>query len=220
MLATVGELLLSGLAYLGPPSAWVWPIQNILCACLAISVARAIQIPCLAPIVLALSALVVYDVASVGFQLIDLGSATLATQPPGDVATTSAAASVSDASKMIPTTKQPCKKPFTMNWWSLNGYFRVVLSIKGFLYKKHCIIQYIVNARNIYYLRDFKSILRNGIPRAVFSNGKIGNIGLCSRIPHWQLLRWAYIDTGCIEVVSMAQSSLPSCMRTCWGLRN
>jgi hypothetical protein len=51
------------------------------CACLAISVARAIQIPRLAPIVLALSVLVVCDVASVGFQLINLGSATLATQP-------------------------------------------------------------------------------------------------------------------------------------------
>ena len=94
MIATVGALLLSGLAYLGP-AAWVWPIQNILCACLAISVARAIQIPRFAPIVLALSALVVYDVASVGLQLINLGSATLATAPQGDVTTTSAAASSS-----------------------------------------------------------------------------------------------------------------------------
>jgi hypothetical protein len=95
LIATVGALLLAGLAYLGP-AAWVWPIQNILCACLAISVARAIQIPRLAPIVLALSALVVYDVASVGLQLIDLGSATLATTPPqGDVATTSAATAAS-----------------------------------------------------------------------------------------------------------------------------
>jgi hypothetical protein len=100
IIATVGALLLSGLAFLGP-AAWVWPIQNILCACLAISVARAIQIPRLAPIVLALSALVVYDVATVGLQLIDLGSATLATSTPppqGDVvATTSAAASSSSS---------------------------------------------------------------------------------------------------------------------------
>jgi hypothetical protein len=95
-IATVGALLLSGLAYLGP-AAWVWPLQNILCACLAISVARAIQIPRLAPIVLALSALVVYDVASVGLQLIDLGSATLATPPQGDVVTTSAAAATATA---------------------------------------------------------------------------------------------------------------------------
>jgi hypothetical protein len=94
LIATVGALLLAGLAYLGP-AAWVWPIQNILCACLAISVARAIQIPRLAPIALALSALVVYDVVSVGFQLIDLGSATLATAPQGDVATSSTAASSS-----------------------------------------------------------------------------------------------------------------------------
>jgi hypothetical protein len=93
-IATVGALLLSGLAYLGP-AAWVWPLQNILCACLAISVARAIQIPRLAPMALALSALVVYDVVSVGFQLIDPGSATLATAPQGDVATSSTAASSS-----------------------------------------------------------------------------------------------------------------------------
>ena len=76
-IATIGALILSGLAFIGP-TAYVWPIQNILCACLAISVARAIQIPKFAPIVLALSALVVYDVASVGIQLVNLGAASMA----------------------------------------------------------------------------------------------------------------------------------------------
>ena len=82
VVSLVGALVLSALAYLGSASL-VWPIQNLLCMCLAINVSRAIQLPRLGPILLALSGLVVYDVASVGVQLVNLGSATLAQQQGG-----------------------------------------------------------------------------------------------------------------------------------------
>ena len=76
LVATAGALGLTALAYLGPSSV-VWPIQNLVCMCLAISVARAVQLPRLGPILLALGGLVAYDVVSVGIQLVNLGSATM-----------------------------------------------------------------------------------------------------------------------------------------------
>jgi hypothetical protein len=98
-IATAGSLALTGLAFVGP-AALVWPVQNILCACLAISVARAIQIPRFVPIVLALSALVAYDVVSVGIQLVNLGVAsTMASDPAAQqqMASTTAPSAASSA---------------------------------------------------------------------------------------------------------------------------
>jgi hypothetical protein len=93
----VAALVLSALAYLGPASL-VWPIQNLLCMCLAINVSRAIQLPQLGPILLALGGLVAYDVVSVGVQLVNLGSLTMLASgavgaSPGD-ATSSAMGAV------------------------------------------------------------------------------------------------------------------------------
>jgi hypothetical protein len=96
-IATAGSLVLTGLAFVGP-AALVWPIQNSLCACLAISVARAIQIPRFVPIVLALSALVAYDVVSVGIQLVNLGVASMgAEQAHQQVVTSTATSAASSA---------------------------------------------------------------------------------------------------------------------------
>lgn len=47
------------------PSAWVWPLKNLVNSCLAVTAARAIQIPKFKYVALALSLLVGYDVISV-----------------------------------------------------------------------------------------------------------------------------------------------------------
>ena len=97
--AAIGtSVVLTLLSYFGP-AGWVWPIQNILCVCLAISVSRAIQITRLGPILLALMGLVLYDVASVGVQLINLGSAAMEVAASSGVSseTASTAASTSSA---------------------------------------------------------------------------------------------------------------------------
>jgi hypothetical protein len=92
----VAALVLSALAYLGPASL-VWPIQNLLCMCLAINVSRAIQLPQLGPILLALGGLVAYDVVSVGVQLVNLGSATMSAAGAPALDTTTAASSAMGA---------------------------------------------------------------------------------------------------------------------------
>ena len=88
----IGALGLSALAYLGPWS-WVWPIQNLLCMCLAMTVARAIQLPRMGPILLALTGLVAYDVLSVGVQLVNLGSEVILAQNQGDAVSPAVASS-------------------------------------------------------------------------------------------------------------------------------
>ena len=108
----VGALLLSALAYLGPP-ALVWPVQNLVGMCIAIAVARAVQLPRLGPIAVALGGLVVYDVVSVGVSLINLGSATLAAKAGAAAAgaaatagtTAGAAASASSAMGAVAMSK-------------------------------------------------------------------------------------------------------------------
>jgi len=100
--STIGAIILTALAYVGPAD-WVWPLQNVLCTCLAINVARAIFLPQIVPILLALSALVVYDVVSVGFQLIDLGSQVLQDGSTTLSTTTSAASSAMGAVALAKT---------------------------------------------------------------------------------------------------------------------
>ena len=57
-------VILTTAAFLGP-APLVWPVQNIVCMCLAIAVSRAIQLPKLPFVAAALAALCVYDGASV-----------------------------------------------------------------------------------------------------------------------------------------------------------
>ena len=83
--ATALAAVLVALAYL-VPAAYAWPVQNILCMCLAIATARALQFSNFAALCAAAAALVAYDVASVAATL------PLATAAVGAKATTSAAA--------------------------------------------------------------------------------------------------------------------------------
>jgi len=86
--ATALAAALVALAYL-VPAAYAWPVQNVLCMCLAIATARALQFSNFAALCAAAAALVVYDVASVAATL------PLATAAVGAKATTSAAAAAS-----------------------------------------------------------------------------------------------------------------------------
>jgi hypothetical protein len=75
--ASIAAFTLALVAYLGPSSA-VWPFQNVLNVCVAVNVARAIQLSRLTLVLSALGGLVVYDVVSVALQLIQLGSESVA----------------------------------------------------------------------------------------------------------------------------------------------
>ena len=86
--ATAVAAALVAFAYL-VPAAYAWPVQNILCMCLAIATARALQFSNFAALCAAAAALVAYDVASVAATL------PLATAAVGAKATTSAAAAAS-----------------------------------------------------------------------------------------------------------------------------
>ena len=86
--ATALAAVLVAFAYL-VPAAYAWPVQNVLCMCLAIATARALQFSNFAALCAAAAALVVYDVASVAATL------PLATAAVGAKATTSAAAAAS-----------------------------------------------------------------------------------------------------------------------------
>ena len=83
--ATALAAVLVAFAYL-VPAAYAWPVQNVLCMCLAIATARALQFSNFAALCAAAAALVAYDVASVAATL------PLATAAVGAKATTSAAA--------------------------------------------------------------------------------------------------------------------------------
>ena len=83
--ATALAAALVALAYL-VPAAYAWPVQNVLCMCLAIATARALQFSNFAALCAAAAALVAYDVASVAATL------PLATATVGAKAATSAAA--------------------------------------------------------------------------------------------------------------------------------
>ena len=83
--ATALAAVLVALAYL-VPAAYAWPVQNVLCMCLAIATARALQFSNFAALCAAAAALVAYDVVSVAATL------PLATAAVGAKATTSAAA--------------------------------------------------------------------------------------------------------------------------------
>ena len=66
--ATALAAVLVAFAYL-VPAAYAWPVQNVLCMCLAIATARALQFSNFAALCAAAAALVVYDVASVAATL-------------------------------------------------------------------------------------------------------------------------------------------------------
>ena len=86
--ATALAAALVALAYL-VPATYAWPVQNVLCMCLAIATARALQFSNFAALCAAAAALVAYDVASVAATL------PLATAAVGAKVTTSAAAAAS-----------------------------------------------------------------------------------------------------------------------------
>ena len=83
--ATVLAVELVGVAYL-LPAAVAWPVQNMLCLCLAVATARALQFSSFAALCAVAAALVAYDVASVAATL------PVAAAAVGAKATTSAAA--------------------------------------------------------------------------------------------------------------------------------
>ncbi len=79
--ATVLAAVLVAFAYL-LPAAYAWPVQNILCMCLAIATARALQFSNFAALCAAAAALVVYDVASVAATLPVASAPTAAAASP------------------------------------------------------------------------------------------------------------------------------------------
>ena len=87
-ITAVLTIILVSVAYLAPPSL-AWPVRNLVCLSLGIAVSRAAQIPRLGAIVGALSALVIYDVYSVGTMLVDLGNASLSSGGDGGDAASS-----------------------------------------------------------------------------------------------------------------------------------
>ena len=79
--ATAVAVALVGIAYL-VPAAYAWPVQNVLCMCLAIATARALQFSNFAALCAAAAALVVYDVASVAATLPVASAPTAAAASP------------------------------------------------------------------------------------------------------------------------------------------
>ena len=96
--SALAAAVVAALAYLGPPGL-VWPLRNVVGVSIGVAVARAVQLPRLPNVLVALSLLVAYDVFSVGVQLVNLGSASLATT----AAATAAASSSSSASSAAAT---------------------------------------------------------------------------------------------------------------------
>ena len=97
--ATALAAALVALAYL-VPAAYAWPVQNVLCMCLAIATARALQFSNFAALCAAAAALVVYDVASVAATL-PLATATVGAKAAvGAGATASAPSAAAAASPM------------------------------------------------------------------------------------------------------------------------
>ena len=79
--ATALAAALVALAYL-VPAAYAWPVQNVLCMCLAIATARALQFSNFAALCAAAAALVAYDVASVAATLPVASAPTAAAASP------------------------------------------------------------------------------------------------------------------------------------------
>ena len=97
--ATALAAVLVAFAYL-VPAAYAWPVQNVLCMCLAIATARALQFSNFAALCAAAAALVVYDVASVAATL-PLATATVGAKAAvGAGATASAPSAAAAASPM------------------------------------------------------------------------------------------------------------------------
>ena len=64
-------VVLTGLGFILPPGAMLWPLHNIISACVCIGVARLLQLTSLSAVLLALGGLVLYDVVAVsGTQLL------------------------------------------------------------------------------------------------------------------------------------------------------
>ena len=79
--ATALAAALVAFAYL-VPAAYAWPVQNVLCMCLAIATARALQFSNFAALCAAAAALVAYDVASVAATLPVASAPTAAAASP------------------------------------------------------------------------------------------------------------------------------------------
>lgn len=58
-------IVLTGLGFILPPGGPLWPIHNIVSACVCIGVARLLQLSSLSAVLLALGGLVLYDVLAV-----------------------------------------------------------------------------------------------------------------------------------------------------------
>ena len=91
--ATALAAVLVAFAYL-VPAAYAWPVQNVLCMCLAIATARALQFSNFAALCAAVAALVAYDVASVAATL-PLATATVGAKAAAGAGAPSAAAAAS-----------------------------------------------------------------------------------------------------------------------------
>ena len=97
--ATAVAVALVGIAYL-VPAAYAWPVQNVLCMCLAIATARALQFSNFAALCAAAAALVAYDVVSVAATLPLATAAVGAKAAAGAGATASAPSAAAAASPM------------------------------------------------------------------------------------------------------------------------
>ena len=96
--ATALAAVLVALAYL-VPAAYAWPVQNVLCMCLAIATARALQFSNFAALCAAAAALVAYDVASVAATL-PLSTAAVGAKAAAGAGATASAPSAAAASPM------------------------------------------------------------------------------------------------------------------------
>ena len=93
--ATALAAVLVALAYL-VPAAYAWPVQNVLCMCLAIATARVLQFSNFAALCAAAAALVAYDVASVAATL-PLATATVGAKAAAGAGATAGAPSAAAA---------------------------------------------------------------------------------------------------------------------------
>ena len=97
--ATALAAVLVAFAYL-VPAAYAWPVQNVLCMCLAIATARALQFSNFAALCAAVAALVAYDVVSVAATLPLATAAVGAKAAAGAGATAGAPSAAAAASPM------------------------------------------------------------------------------------------------------------------------
>ena len=66
MVSTAAAVALTATSFLSPPGGWGWVLQNTINAIIAIVVTRAVQLPRLVWVLVALVGLMIYDVAAVG----------------------------------------------------------------------------------------------------------------------------------------------------------